>query len=111
MPEHPLSFHFTKDYGNIDIIELYHDVFIQIESINNEIAIISFMNEKNENIDIPKGVKVNNITHAHKELVKPINNVYALSWFDNYCIYYNGKSIKFINKRNWDIFTEYKNVI
>jgi hypothetical protein len=111
MPEHPLSFHFTKDYGNIDIIELYHDVFIQIESINNEIAIISFMNEKNENIDIPKGVKVNNITHAHKELVKPINSVYALSWFDNYSIYYNGKCIKFINKRNWDIYTEYKNVI
>ena len=98
------SFSFTS-YSEYNY-EITQNVFLHIYRYNRDVAIIQFIDEKGNKINIPKGFIVYIKDYGTKKTLihRPHSNNYILCWREDYKIEYNGKLLLDItNNRNWDI--------
>jgi hypothetical protein len=82
------------------------NVILHLRRTNHAVAILSFTDEMGNKVDVPTVFRVYTKDYqTNKEVIqKPIDNIYALCWSDNYTIAFNNQTILEIkNNRNWDI--------
>ena len=91
--------------GNITSkIKLY------IKRINHSVALLYFMDELNNKINIPDSIVVYTMDYSQntimqKKVINPIDNNYILCWTDDYIVELNKKiKLNIKNQRKWVIY-------
>ena len=86
-------------------ITLY--IKLYIKRINHAIAILYFIDELNNKINIPDGIVVYTMVYSEniqKKVINPIDNNYILCWTDDYIVELNKKTkLNIKNQRKWII--------
>jgi hypothetical protein len=82
------------------------NVILHLTRTNHAVAIIKFTDDSGNQIAIPPGLTVHSKDYKNNTLVieKPIDEIYALCWTNDYYILYNKKVILDIKtNRTWNI--------
>ena len=81
-------------------------VVLHLYRTNHAVAILYFTDEMNNRINIPRGLVISSKDfQTNKQTIqKPMEDIYALCWTDDYVVEFNDKLVLDIkNKRVWDI--------
>ena len=101
------NFHFSNP-TNEYIHAIHPGLLVHIVRISPSVASLSFTDEYNNKVPIPKEIRVYTFDFTKtqpKVILRPsLNNDYALCWTDNYTVEWNGEIVLNIkNNRYWKI--------
>jgi hypothetical protein len=86
--------------------EITPSVILQLYRHNHSFAVLEFRDEVNNKINIPTGLVIYTKDDEKNAIQKPVNNMYALYWKEDYIVELNDKVLLDIkNKRMWEIIS------